>query len=419
MFKGSIALATLRTGSVLGGRLVAQTGTLLLLASTLGVDEFGLYAGLAALAVILGTLANFGTHLTLLRDVSRNSIDVDTAVRLALGTTAFCGAILFLIYISLSFIFLSIPRDMYWAVLCLGGAEVLLQPFLVIAAMELHGRGQIARSQILLVFPLLLRFFSVLVIALCSPINPLFWCVLGHLAAIFIVLGYVVFKMPRVWHLPSMWLVAPRSRWGGLTGYAVMNTSANGLTEIDKVLAVRLLPFDVAGIYSVASRIVGALVLPVMAMILAVIPRLFREGAASGRPLHYWLFSLAAIYGVLVAVVMAVAAPWLESLLGSKYAGVRELIQILVYAVPAMCVRVAAANILTTLEKPWVRICLELVGWGAISVLALILVQLRGSSGLAFSIICAEWLLAICSVALIIIVLVPSACESVSEKKLK
>lgn len=401
MFKGPIALATLRTGSVLGLRLIAQTGTLLLLASTLAVGEFGLYTGLGAMAVLLGTLANFGTHLTLLRDVSRNSIGADEAIRLALGTTVFCGAALLFIYVAVTFVWLSIPHNTFWAVLCLGIAEVFLQPFLVVAAMELHGRGQTARSQLLLILPLLLRFLLIFLVAWFAPESPLLWCASGHLIAVMVALGYVVMRMSAVWREPSKWLLARRSRWRDLAGYAVMNTSANGVSEIDKVLAVRLLPFEFAGIYSAASRIVGALVLPVMAMILAAIPRLFRDGAASGRQLQYWLFALASGYGLLVAVAIAFAAPWIESLLGVTYAGVGELIHILAYAVPAMCVRTAAMNMLTTLEQPWMRICLELVGWSFIVVMAIILVRTQAGTGLALSIICAEWFLAIASVVLI------------------
>jgi len=408
MLNGPIALGAIRTSSVLGLRLVLQAGTLLLLASTLGAEGFGLYAGLGALAVLLGTLANFGTHLTLLRDASRASPDVDVALRVALGTTAFCGPILLLIYIFLSLVLFPIPNDAYLVVLCLGCAEVVFQPFLMVAAMERHGRGLVARSQILLIHPLLLRLLLILAVAWCAPQNPLLWYAFGHLVAVILVLGIVVLRMPVAWRHPSRWQVACRSHWGGLTGYALMNASANGVAELDKMLAARLLPFDAAGIYSAASRIVGSLVLPVMGMILSAMPRLFRDGLTSGMYLQYWLFVVAGLYGVLAAAVMALIAPWVESVLGEAYAGIGELIRMLVFAIPAICVRAAATNVLTTLERPWVRIGLELVGWLVIVVLALAFVQSRESTGLVFSIICSEWLLAVGSVVLINMISVSS-----------
>ncbi|MEQ6330160.1 oligosaccharide flippase family protein [Pseudomonas chengduensis] len=408
MLKGPIAISTIRTGFVLGLRLIVQAGVLFLLASALEPHGFGLYAALGGLAVLMGTLANFGTHLTLLRDVSRGSPDVDAALRLALGTTAFCGSILLLLYIALSQLLLPVPETAYWVVLALGTAEVLLQPFLVVAAMERHGRGQIARSQVLLIQPLLLRLLVVLVIVGLAPEDPLTWYALGHLCAVALPLGYVAWSAaPATWCQPSQWRVARRSDWRGLAGYAVTNASANGVAELDKILASRFLSLGAAGIYAAASRIVGSLVLPVMAMVLAAMPRLFRDGTA-GKTLHYWLFAFAALYGLLAAAVMALAAPWIESLLGGAYIGVGELIRLLAFAVPAVSIRAAATNVLTTLERPWMRVCLELTGWLVIVALALAFVRSYGGVGMAFSIICAEWLLAVSSVVLIGMITEPS-----------
>lgn len=372
MLRGPIALGAIRTSSVLGLRLVLQAGTLLLLASTLGADGFGLYAGLGAMAVLLGSMANFGTHLTLLRDVSRASLDADVALRVALGTTAFCGPILLIVYIILSLVLFPIPNDAYWVVVLFGCAEVVFQPFLVVAAMERHGRGLVARSQILLIYPLLLRLLVILAVAWSAPQNPLLWYALGHLVTVMLVLGFVVQRMPVEWRHPFRWQVARRSHWRGLTGYALMNVSANGVAELDKMLAARLLPIDVAGIYSAASRIVGSLVVPVMGMILSAMPRLFRDGSASRIYLQYWLLALAGAYGIMAAVFMTLIAPWVESVLGVAYAGIGELICMLVFAIPAVCVRAAATNVLTTLERPWMRIGLELVGWLVIVVLAFV-----------------------------------------------
>jgi O-antigen/teichoic acid export membrane protein len=401
MLRGPIALATIRTSFVLGMRLFVQAGTLLLLASTLGPEGFGIYAAAGAMAVLLGTLASFGTHLTLLRDVSRASPDVNDALRLALGTTALCGSVLFLIYVVLSQVIFQIPESMWWVIVFLGGAEVLVQPFLVIAAMEFHGRGRIALSQILLSQPLILRLLAVLAIVGGSPVNPLFWYAFGHLIAVAVPVIYVVFMASVIWRRPHLWRLAGRSEWKGLAGYALMNASANGVAELDKMLAARLLSSSTAGIYSAASRVVGSFVVPVMAMILSAMPRLFRNESDTGRSLQYWLFVLAGIYGTLAAVVVALAAPLVESLLGPSYTGVNEFIRLLAFAAPAICVRVVATNILTTLERPWTRISLELVGWLVILTLGILFVRTQGDSGLAISIIIAEWLLAVSSVVLI------------------
>lgn len=401
MLKGPIALGAIRTSFVLGARLVVQAGTLFLLALILGPEEFGLYAGFGVMAVLLGSLATFGTHLTLLRDVSRSPNEISESLRLALGTTACCGSFLLLIYLIFSQFLLQIPRDVYWIIFYLGFSEILFQPFLTVAAMELHGRGQIAGSQLLLIQPLILRLLTVLVIAGFSPVNPLEWYALGHLCAVMVPLAYMVWSSSIEWHQPFLWRIVRRSELKGLSGYALMNVSANGVTELDKMLATRLLSSNAAGIYAAASRIVSSFVLPIMALVLAAMPRLFRDGAVAGKTLQYWLFFFAAVYGILAAIAIILAAPRIELLLGADYVGARDFIQLLALAVPAVCVRATATNILTTLERPWVRISLEFFGWVVILLLAIIFVKKQGDLGLSFSIVCAEWLLAIGSVILV------------------
>src|SRR5690606_21185565 len=131
--------------------------------------------------------------------------------------------------------------------------------------------------------------------------------------------------------------------------------------------------------------------LPVMAMMLSAMPRLFRNDAVAGHTLQRWLLVVAGLYGCLAAAITVLLSPWVEQLLGSVYAGVSELICLLAFSVPALCVRAAATNVLTTLQRPWLRIGLELTGWLVIVVLAQILAQSRGSLGLAIAVICAEW----------------------------
>ncbi|SFM91903.1 hypothetical protein SAMN05216217_1362 [Halopseudomonas yangmingensis] len=323
------------------------------------------------MAVLMGGMSNFGTHLVLLREISCASDKQDTTQRLALGTTALCGPVLLLTYIILAHIFFKVSGDLYWIILCIGAAEIIFQPFLIIAAMELHGKGRVARSQVLLIMPICIRLLVVAFIAGTSLDDPLHQYAYGHLIAVLLPLGYVVWQAPSIWREPLRWRVARRPEWPALGGYAITNISASGVSELDKMLAVRLLPLGIAGVYSAASRVVGSLVMPVMAMILSAMPRLFRSEAATGKKLQCWLFTIAGIYGFFAATTMIIFSPWIELALGEIYSGVSELIHTLAFAVPALCVRAAATNVLTTLGRPWIRISLELTGWVVIVVLAL------------------------------------------------
>ena len=71
---GPIAQSTLKTTAVLGVRLFVQAGTLLIVARMLGPEQFGVFVGVAALAVMLGTLSTFGSHLMLLGEMAKAAV---------------------------------------------------------------------------------------------------------------------------------------------------------------------------------------------------------------------------------------------------------------------------------------------------------------------------------------------------------
>lgn len=379
---------------MLGVRLFVQAATLLLLVSVLGPEDFGLYAGVGATAVLVGTLATFGTHLTLLRDISRN-LTGGALLSKTLGTTLLCSLTLFLVYVPLVHIYFPALSNLAWLVLGFGVSEILLQPFLLVAAMEIHGRGRVASSQLLLMQPLFIRLLSIFIIWNLQLDNSLAWYVPCHILATLFPLAFVVALAPAPqWRRPWRWSLAKRADWRELSGYALMSTSANGLAELDKVAAVRFLPSEAAGIYSAGSRIVGSLVIPVIALVLAAMPRLFRAKAQSVRKLHLWLFMSAGLYGLTAAIGIAAISPWIEAQLGDAYKGIGGVVYLLSFSVPAVSLRATAMNVLTTLERPWLRITLEIVGWCCIFVIAFFLFRQGVSSGMAIAIVVTEWLLA-------------------------
>src|SRR5690606_7667018 len=98
---------------------------------------------------------------------------------------------------------------------------------------------------------------------------PLQAYAIGHLVAVAVVLVAVVLSPPQAWPSPGRWRLPDRRQWRDNSGYAVMGLSGTGPGELDKVLAVHLLPLGISGIYAAASRVVGALVIPVVAVVLS------------------------------------------------------------------------------------------------------------------------------------------------------
>lgn len=401
---GPIARGTVRTTFVLGLRLVVQAGTLLLVARMLGPDEFGAFAGIAALAVILGTLATFGSHLVLLGEVSKDPARRGRVLEWAVPTTLLCGAALLAIYLLICTFVLHESGVALPVLLAIGATETLLQPLFALPAMEHLGLGRIARSQLLATLPLALRLAAAAAVFLLGLSHPLTAYAYGYLAASIIALAFATYTMPAGWPAPRRWRLPTRAELRETVGYAALAITATSPAELDKTLAAKLLPLSAAGVYSAAARVVGAATLPVIAMMLSALPRLFREGhdqPARTALLLRWIFGATLGYSLLLAVALWFLAPVFAWVFGPRYAGMPHTIHWLTLAVPGMALRMAAGNVLMALGKPWTRVGFEALGVGALALAAALIAPRADVAGMPLALACSEWLMAVAGLGLV------------------
>lgn len=393
--KGAIALASLRTSVVLAARMLVQAGALLLLAHMLGPARFGAFAAVVAIAALHGVIATFGTHLTLLRDLSQDPGKRTQALPAVLGTTRACSTVLLVMYLAVCFVALEIDTVPAVAIIAIGISEIVLQPFLLIASSERHAKGQIASSQIIVALPQTLRLAAIAALMWMAPADLLTTYAIAHLVAIGLVLAGVLMTSRQRWPAPSGWQMPPLRLWRENLGYAVMCVTGTAPGELDKALAAQLLPLGTAGIYSAASRVVGAIVVPVTAAVLSALPRLFRTNSHSGMQLQHWLLGATLVYGLIAGAFVWFAAPAIHWLFGAAYDGINDVARILALAVPGMCLRFASMNILTTLERPWTRITIELLGLALLAIAAYAWTPAHGQWGFLAAVVTSEWAIAL------------------------
>jgi len=396
LLKGPIAQATLRTSAMLGLRLFAQAGTLLLLTRELGPANFGRFSAIAALALLLGLLATAGTHLTLLRDLSQNANLRTQLLPGVLGTTLVCGSILLLLYVPISLTLLQADIALP-VVLCIGIAELLLQPFLAIRSSEYQAQGKIARSQFLVITPLLLRLSAIGALYFLKKGNTLLLYASCYLLAVAAALLVASRWSNEPWPPMTQWRLLRATQLHDNGSYALMNVAALGPTEIDKPIAVKLMSAGDAGTYAAAARVMGALVLPIMALMLSALPRLFREAGSRDSMLLKLIFSAALTYGLCSGVCLWLLTTPLEFLFGRNYEGIVSNLHWLALAMPGMCLRFAAVSSLMAEDKPWLRIIIELLGCACIFGFSFGLAHFSVPHFMPITIVCSEWLMAICA----------------------
>ena len=396
MFKGPIARATIRTSFVLGLRLIVQAGTLLLVARMLGPADYGAFAAIAALAVLMGTFATFGTHLVLLAEVSKDREQRASVLRYAVPTTLFSGSMLFVLYLAAGEFWLANAKVPLQVMACIGLTETLLLPLYLLPATEELALEKTARSQLLVIFPLALRMAVAGIVMLLVPVQPLVLFAWLYLATALLALVCMKVYKHDAWLQPKHWKLPNRVQLKHSIGYATLSLTAAGPSELDKMLAVKLLPLGASGIYAAASRVMGAATLPVVALLLSAMPRLFRDSqnnSVRSQHLMRWILVTVLAYGIFLATALWFAAPLFDWLFGSQYTGIGQALQWLCLAVPALALRFSVSTMLLTIDKPWLRAGLEVLGMLTLVVLASVVFSGWGVKGMALALAGSEWVM--------------------------
>lgn len=394
MLNGPIARATIRTSFVLGLRLLVQAGTLLLVARMLGPADYGAFAAIAALAVLMGTFATFGTHLVLLAEVSKNPDQRQPVLAYAVPTTLISGSALFLLYLATGQFWLASTSVPLQVMACIGLTETLLLPLYQLPATEELALEKTARSQLLVIFPLALRMAVAGIVMLLAPTQPLALFAWLYLATALLALVCMKAYKHDSWLRFKHWKLPSRAELKYSAGYATLSLTAAGPSELDKMLAVKLLPLGVSGLYAAASRVIGAATLPVTALLLSALPRLFRqagEHSAQSQRLNRWIYLSVLTYGMALAGVLWLAAPAVQWLFGSQYHGMDSMLRWLCLAVPGLVLRMTVANELMTSNRPWLRAAFEVFGMATLAIAAFTLYPQFGAKGMALALAVSEW----------------------------
>lgn len=395
---GPIAQSTLKTTAVLGVRLFVQAGTLLIVARMLGPEQFGVFVGVAALAVMLGTLSTFGSHLMLLGEMAKAPERRAHVLRYALPTTLLCGSLLLLAFLALSQLILPSQAIGWGMLLAMGVADVILLPLISLIASEYLAAERTVRSQLLQTFPLALRLVVAALVWWLQPAQPITAYGYGYGVVAVFAFWMGLAHMPQRWPHPRQWRWSSRSEWQETISYAVLNITAIGPAELDKALAIRLLPSAAVGLYAAGARVVGAVTLPVVALMLSALPRLFREGQNQPQRtsrLLRWIFAATALYSVALAALLWWCAPLFVWLLGDQYAEVDEVIRWLCIAIPGLALRIVAGSALMAMSRPWMRAGFEVVGILTLAIAAITMTAHWGAQGMPLALVCAEWTMAL------------------------
>lgn len=338
-------------------------------------------------------------------EVAKDPANREGVLTYAVPTTLIAGSTLFAIYLGICRLVLDDTEVTTRTLFILGVAETIIQPLVLLCAAEHHGLGRIARSQALAILPLLLRLVTAAVIFGTDFIEPLQNYAWGYSLSSLLALWLALLTLPAPWPKHRAWRLPNRLELGQMVGFAAVSFTKAGPSEIDKTLAANLLPLSAAGLYASAARVIGAMTLPITAMTLSALPRLFRdsqnhENQNQSRLLAQWMFGAAVGYGTALAVTLWTAAPLFEMIFGMNYQGLTQMIQFLCIAIPGMAARLVAGNVLMG-QRPWARVGFEATGLLTLLVTSAVLTTRFGAHGMPAALAISEWTMAIIGYTLV------------------
>lgn len=336
---GKLAKGTFAMTAGMTLRTVGQAAVFLVVARVLGVEAYGAYVAVLALATGLGGLVGLGTPMIMLRDIARDPAISNEGWGRTLAALFVTAPPLFVIFMLVAWVVL--PKQVDWVVVvCLGTAEIVLAP-LVLAAIQLYqGHERMGRAARLALVPILPRIVAALLLFPFSlvwpmPATPLMaWSFLYLLAAV-TAAGYSLWLVRRDFGIRNKMRVSGlrnsiRQGWAFSAGGAAQKI----YVDVDKVMLARLASLEAAGIYSAAYRVVDMASVPLLSFFSAAAPRFFRAGQDGTR--HVARFALRVlpipmIYALGVGVTLYMLAGMLPLILGGGFASAADALRWLVW----------------------------------------------------------------------------------------
>ncbi|UPG84810.1 oligosaccharide flippase family protein [Luteibacter aegosomatis] len=377
-------------------RVGAQALWLLALARKIGPDGYGTFAGVAGLATFLGAFSGLGLGLLLLRAVARDPSLLGAYWHKGIRWTIGSGIAIALAFLAIS---LAAARNdaSLPALLAIGASEVVLFPLVSLCAFAFNAHERSGFAAGLPALTALIRLVGV-TIFLVSPLPATIATYsFVHLATTLVAASAAVAITQTILRPgPAVGRVT-RSELVDGAGYSTVWAVTNALGSLDKTLVLHLAGGTVAGLYASAYRLTMVFTLPIDALAMSSLPRVFRHDSdpAAGRRLVGRMFVVGLGFSLVAALLLHLSAGILPWLLGPSFAGAVSAARTLVWLLPAYSLRLLGSNTLLGLDGQWLRLAIESLGVLLLCLTAWWFVSLGGLQGSARMIVTTEGCLAL------------------------
>ncbi|NEO69551.1 oligosaccharide flippase family protein [Moorena sp. SIO3H5] len=305
-------------------KMIVQAAYFVMIARTLGAQQYGLFASLTALAAIISPFATWGSGDVLIKNVSRNR---------ALFKEYWGNALLMIFTSSLVLIVLVMliaPAILPEETSPLLIFFVFLSDLLFLKILSTAGQAFIAVSKLKHTAQIhFLLSLKNLVATLCfvsffQTSDIVVWGAL-YMASTAITAGIGFLMVHRMLGTPKLAIskIKPEMLQGF---YFSVNLCAETVNNnVDKTMLARLSTLQSTGIYAAAYRLIDVAFVPVQSLLAASYAKFFQHGAAGIRGslnLAKRLSPIAGMYGIAAGIGLFISAPMVPYIIGEDYSEV-------------------------------------------------------------------------------------------------
>jgi O-antigen/teichoic acid export membrane protein len=333
----------------------SQAVAFVLLARSLGVDQFGALAATLATANLIAPLVEYGANNLVVRDIVAG-IPTHRTVGLGLALSV---VVLPLGLLMLALVKLMLLPQIAWGVLLAIGMTVFFGNRMTLLASGTHvAHGMQWRNTVLDT----LNGTSLLALAVIFSQGAtrletwsqgatrletwVVWSLLQSLTLGILALTWVA----RTWGRFTWTSTELRERFGQGIHFAINGAATNTYADLDKALLARFSTLEATGVFTAAHRLVVLGAVPLAAFLGAIYPRFFssgQHGLTEARKFAWRVLPATFSYGLIATAIVWLLAPWFASLLGEGYADTTAAIRWLCWFILLQCIQLPFMEALT------------------------------------------------------------------------
>ena len=335
--------------------LVIQLGAFALTARALGVEQFGDYTPLLALASMGVELTGLGGADILVREVARDRTQFRTHYRHMLVLIGISLPVVALILAFIATRLMQTNVAPIIVVLAILG-EVLAGRISASVELVMVAHQHTTRASLLRMFTAVSRLVVVLIVFnLLGDYSLADFIEAAFVQSALLSCGYVVLA----WHLYSKSLSsgAPPALLSGLP-FAVNQVARSAQMTMDRVVLAHFASNEVVGIYGAGSRVLQIGLFPIQVMTRILYPRFFVHGAAGISATRAFALKVAPfmlLVGCLSGIAVAAAAHFAPLVLGKEFQESTQVGTKLAFALPFIALQYPAADALTGVGRQAIR----------------------------------------------------------------